>query len=299
MTLLIFADISVYSQQAEQSSLYMYNALYYNPAYAGTRNTLSATVIAREQWIGLDAAPSSQYFSIHSPLKNRKMGVGLHFNNDKVGARKKSTIYADLASTIKLNKKNDRLNLGLSAGIDNYSFGFSDLYAIDPNDAIASLNMTKLTPNIGAGAYFYNERYYAGISVPTIIDYFDKSNGISHNINKRHLFITGGYVFKLNTTMDLKAASLIRYTHGAPITIELNANLLLYKKVWIGAMYRSGEGTGVNASVVFLDAFTVGYAYDYPLNELRVYQKGSHEIMLQYDFTRYNNKNKIYSPRYF
>lgn len=299
LSFLVLLEYQAYSQQMEQSSLYMYNSLYYNPAYAGTRNTLSASVIIREQWVGLDGSPSSQYFSIHTPIANRKLGIGLHFNNDKIGSRRKNTVYADFAATIKLNQNNDRLNFGLSAGIDNYSFGFSELYALDVNDPIANTNYSKLTPNIGAGIYFYNDKYYAGISVPSIISHTNNVEGISHSINKMHLFITGGYVFNINSTLDLKLASLIRYTHGAPITMEFNSNLLLYKKVWVGAMYRTGEGVGINASVILFDGFTVGYAYDFPLNKLRTHQKGSHEILLQYDFTRYKNKNKIYSPRYF
>jgi len=299
MFILVYIDVTTYAQQAEQSSLYMHNSLYFNPAYAGTRNTLNATVVAREQWVGLKGAPSSKYISLHSPIYNRRLGIGLHASNDVIGSRKKNTLYVDLNTSIKVNKRNDRLNLGISTGIDNYSFGFSELYAIDSNDPIASLDVNKLAPNVGAGIYYYNDRYYAGLSVPSIINYYNKFNDISQNINQPHVFLTGGYVFNINTVMDLKASSMIRYTKGAPLTIDLNTNLLMYKKLWLGLMYRSGEGFGVNASVVIFDDFTIGYAYDYPINELRTYQKGSHEVMLQYDLNRYKNKNKIYSPRYF
>lgn len=289
----------LYAQQSEQSSLYMYNALYYNPAYAGSRNTISATLLAREQWVGMNGAPSTQFLSFHTPLRNQSIGLGLHAVNDKLGSRNKTSAYLDLSGSIRLNNNNDRLNVGLSAGIDNYQFGFSSLYAYDPNDPIVLGDYSTLKPNVGAGIYYHGERHYVGLSVPMIVEWEDDFNGAMSNITKRHYFLTAGYVFGINSVLDLKPSTLIKVVPGAPVTFDLNASLLAYKKFWAGVMYRYNEGVGLNLAVVIKDNFTVGYAYDYPINELRTYQYGSHELMLQFDFSRYKKQGKTYSPRYF
>ena len=287
------------SQQAEQSSLYMYNALYYNPAYAGSRNTISATVLAREQWVGMDGAPSSQFVSFHAPIKDQKLGLGVHFNNDRLGSREKTTAYLDASGSIRLNNKNDRINIGLSAGIDNYTFGFSDLYAVDVNDPIASANMTSLKVNVGAGIYYFGDKHYVGFSVPSIVEHKGDFNDVESNITKRHYFLTAGYVFNLNSVIDFKPSTLVKVTPNAPLVFDINANFLAYKKFWAGAMYRYDEGVGINLAVIIKDMFTVGYAYDYPINKLRTHQGGSHEVMLQFDFSKYKKQGKTYSPRYF
>lgn len=298
IVLVVVAKITT-AQQFQQSSLYMYNALYYNPAYAGSRNTISSTLLAREQWVGLDGAPSSQFFSFHTPLKDRSLGLGMHFNNDKLGSRNKTTAYVDFAGSVRLNSKGHRLNIGLSAGIDNYVFGFSDLYAIDPNDPIATSNFSKLTANAGVGLYYFGDRHYLGLSVPSVVEYDGLFNGSESNITKRHFLLTGGYVFGVNSVIDFKPSVMVKYVQHAPVVFDLNASLLFYKKLWLGAMYRYDEGVGLNAAFVLKDNFTIGYAYDYPINELRTHQFGSHEIMLQFDFSRYKNQGKTYSPRYF
>jgi type IX secretion system PorP/SprF family membrane protein len=277
----------------------MYNALYFNPAYAGSRNTVSATLLAREQWVGMSGAPSTQYFSFHTPLKDQRIGLGFHLNNDKFGSRKKTSGYVDLSGSIRLNSKNDRLNIGLSAGLDDYAFGFNDLYAVDPNDPIATMSFNKTVLNVGAGIYYFGKKHYVGLSVPMILDKTEEFNGQLSNIATRHYFLTAGYVFRLNAVLDLKPSTIVKYVPGAPLTFDLNVSLLAYKKLWVGAMYRYDEGVGVNVAYVINKTFTVGYAYDYPINGLRTYQYGSHELMLQFDWSKYKSQEKTFSPRYF
>lgn len=299
--ILIFVAVSYITeaQQWQQSSFYMFNTMYYNPAYAGTRNTLNVAVIGRKQYVGFDGSPSSEFVSVNSPIANRRMGIGLHINNDFIGSRKKFSVYGNVAGSIKLNDKGSRLSVGISAGIDNYSFGFASLYAIDQNDPIATSSMNLLKANVGAGLYYFGKKHYLGFSVPMIIKSNAEFNSIKSNISDRHFILTGGYVFHLNSTLDFKPSTIIKYVPGAPVSFDVNASFLAYKKIWLGGMYRYDEGVGLNFSIVLNKNITVGYAFDYPINELRTNQWGSHEVMLQFDFSKYKGQGNIYSPRYF
>ena len=58
-----------YSQQDSQYTQYMYNTTLVNPAYAGSRETITAFLLHRNQWVGLDGAPVTNNFSINSPFK--------------------------------------------------------------------------------------------------------------------------------------------------------------------------------------------------------------------------------------
>ncbi len=292
--LCLFVNVAV-SQQQQQTSFFMFNSLYNNPAYAGSRNTLSSNIIQKNQWIGFKGAPTSQFLSVHSPLKNRKLGVGFNINNDALGSRKTLSSYLDLSGSIILNKNEDRLSVGISAGFDNYQMNFSDLYAVDLNDKIATQNINFLGFNTGVGVYYYGKKHYVGLSCPSIIEH----SYLGTKINNRHTIFIAGYVFKLNSVIDFKPSTLIYYVKGAPVSLNINASFLAYKKIWFGVMYRYNVGPGINTSIVLNDQFTFGYSFDYPLNKLRTNQYGNHEFMLQIDLSKFKNENKIYSPRYF
>jgi type IX secretion system PorP/SprF family membrane protein len=278
------------SQQFEQSSLYMFNALNYNPAYAGSREGTSISLLTRKQWVGIDGAPSTSMFSMHSPLLNRKIGLGVHLTHDVIGSRTKTNINLDLTSSIRLNKKGDRLNVGLTAGYENSSLNFSNLYTIDPNDIIANSNYSLASTPIGFGAYYFGEKHYIGLSIPNVLE------GAT---NKRHFILTAGKVFKINSTTDFKPSVLMKYVAGAPIIMDANVSFLFYKKLWLGGLYRLNEGGGINVAFIFNNKFTLGYSYDFPFSSyLLNRQSGSHEIVLQFDIKSASSK-LIYSPRYF
>ncbi|MBL0912492.1 MAG: type IX secretion system membrane protein PorP/SprF [Bacteroidia bacterium] len=288
----------LFAQQDEQMSLYMYNPLYYNPAYAGSRNAISMTGMARFQWTGWKGAPMTQWFSVHMPFLNQTLGAGLHMVNDRIGARRRTAAFADISASVRLNKKGHRLAFGLSGGVDFQQFNFSDLQVNDPNDPLYGQSFVKNTGNFGAGIYYYGERHYIGISSPRILqNQINNIDSLSASLNRRHFFLAAGYVFRLNSVLDFKPSTLIKITPNAPLTFDINASFLLYERVWLGAMYRFHESAGLNAVVRIKEILHIGYAYDFPVNRLRTNQRGTHEIMVQLDIKP--KKTGFTSPRYF
>jgi len=123
----IFLRFDTHAQQDEQMSIYMYNPLYFNPAYAGSRDAVSIAAVGRFQWLNYKGAPRSQWLSVHSPLQAKALGVGLHMVNDKIGKRHRTAIYGDMSSSIALDSKGEnRISVGLSLGMDVIGFDFSD-----------------------------------------------------------------------------------------------------------------------------------------------------------------------------
>ena len=296
--ILFFYPLLLQAQQDEQSSMYMFNPLLFNPAYAGSKQEINVVGVARSQWIGMKGAPQSQFVSVHSPIKFRNMALGVHLSNDKIGARSRTSAYLDYSYTLQLGKER-KLNFGVSAGGDQIGVDYSQLYALDPTDPQYLASISQFKFNGGAGVYYHSNRFYAGLSVPRLIQakLYDGSVLLSGSYFKRHYFLTGGYVFPINSVIDLKTSVLIKMVSNAPVTADLNANLFLYRKIWFGGMYRYNESVGVNAAYQIKESLMFGYSFDYPINGLSsVRNFGSHEIMLSYVF----GKNRAYgSPRYF
>ncbi len=290
---------SLNAQQELQMSTYFFNQLYINPAYAGSQKSLVVNATIRDQWTSFKGAPKSQILSMHAPLKKDLIGLGFSIINDKIGARSNKTVALDLSIGVKLNKKNHRLALGLKLGLDVYQTNFNNAKIQDNSEDtyLEGYNYTKVLPNVGAGLYYYGDRFYLGVSSPRILkNSFNLPSG-QNALQENHFYFFGGCVIKLNSLVNMRPSVIIKYVNNAPLSIDANLSFLILDKVWIGAMYRYNSALGMNIIYNITERMSVGYAYDYGLNNIQKYSAGSHEIMLSYKF---KSKSKGFiSPRYF
>lgn len=146
----------VYAQNEPMYSQYIFNTLVINPAYAGSQGDLNATAVYRKQWMDIDGAPSTQTFSIHSPIKKRKIALGLLAVHDKIGVTGKTGLYGIYAYRISFNN-NSKLSLGLQAGFVQMVSRFSRIQTKQANDPGMSVDKSiYVAPGIGAGIYWYS-----------------------------------------------------------------------------------------------------------------------------------------------
>lgn len=288
------------AQQLPQFTQYMYNTISVNPAYAGSREALSIVALNRNQWAGFDGGPQTQTLSIHSPLRNEKVGLGLSLINDKTGFENFTYVYADFSYTIDVDDAT-KLSFGLKGGMTYYKLAEELYNSSEVNqDPYFDERLNRWNSNFGAGILFHSDRWYLGLSAPKIINH-DLNNDTEYAaLETVHFYGIGGYVFDLSDNVKLKPSFLFKYTEGAPFSTDLSANFLFNEKFWIGGSYRfNGDQRDVGALVDFqvTDQFRVGYTYEIPTGEIRPYTSGSHEILLMYEF-RFM-KNKLKSPRYF
>lgn len=274
------------AQQDPQYSMYMFNPLSINPAFAGSRDALSVTLLARKQWVNIDGAPETGTLTAHSPLKNENIALGLSVVYDKIGPSTTNMIYADVAYRLPLN--NSRLAFGLKGGIDMYSANFSTLIVNDPTDPLYITPISnQIMPNFGFGVYWYSPKSYVGLTAPKLLqNEYEGTNLVARNSpakQNRHYFLTAGHTFELSSTIDLVPSVIVKAVQDAPISVDVNLNFLFYEKLWIGGGYRAGDAIVANVMYHFTPTFRAGYAYDYTVSDLGSYNTGSHEIMLNYD----------------
>jgi type IX secretion system PorP/SprF family membrane protein len=293
-----------YAQQAPMFTHYMYNTLSVNPAYAGSREALTVTALHRSQWVDFAGSPKTQTLTLHSPIINEHIGVGLAVVNDKIGPTNNTAIVASFAYRMKLTQKS-KLALGLSAGANIFQANLNTLNLDQTNDPVFQNNVNnKTTPNVGFGMYYSRERFYAGVSVPSLIENsFSEVNqaGSSTLIasEQRHYFFIAGGLIKLGHNLDFKPTTLIKVTAAAPIQADLTASFIVMEKLLLGAMFRTGDAVGGLIGYDVTDQLHIGYSYDWSYGlETSKYNNGSHEIMLRYDFI-FSSKKQIHSPRNF
>jgi type IX secretion system PorP/SprF family membrane protein len=290
------------AQQDPQFSHYMYNTISVNPAYAGSRGVLNITGLHRSQWIGLEGAPTSQTLTLNTPLRNRKMGVGLSVVNDKIGPLNQTFIYGDYSYTVKLTEK-VKLAFGLKAGINWFQPKISSLNTIQNNDPsfVGSTMESVIKPNIGAGIYLHRDDWYIGASSPRLVqnkfNLGGSANDTTSVLEERHMFFIAGYLWTVNPQLKLKPTAQLKMVQDAPMSIDATLEALIRNKFSIGAGLRVGDSFYGMLGYQFTDQFRVGFAYDYTTTRLQNVNNGTVEFMLSYDF--YFNNDKLKSPRYF
>ncbi len=296
----LFCTVSIgFSQQLPQFTQYQYNTISINPAYAGSRNALSAIGLYRNQWTGFDGGPETSTLSIHSPLRNDKIGIGFSFINDELGFENFTFLYADFSYTIKTGEKT-KLAFGLKGGFT--SFSLDDELFLDPdvaNDPFFQQSVTRFNPNFGLGLFFHSDQWYIGASSPRIINYDNNevSGDAFRALDRNSYYFLGGYAFPIKYNVVFKPSFLVKYTNGAPASVDLTATFLFNEKLWLGASYRFADSVGAIVDFQISPQFRIGYAYEYSVSDIRPFNNGTHEILLIYEFKF--NSSKLKSPRYF
>ncbi len=293
------------AQQEAMFTHYSFNTLGVNPGYAGSRDALTVTGLHRSQWVSFPGAPTTQTLTVHAPVFNEKIGLGLSLINDKIGPTKKTGFFVDFAYKLQVGEKG-KLSFGLKGGLNFQKDDLGGLTTIDENDPKFGAGVqSQLLPNFGFGLYYSLPRFYAGVSTPRLLQNKIKnsaSNGASNvGSEARHYYVIAGTIFDLteNGNVKLKPTTFVKITSGAPIEMDFTALFYFRDFVWAGPMLRTGDAFGVLAGINATDQFSLGYSFDWSFgNSTGRYNAGSHEIMLRYDFI-FNEKSKIESPRYF
>ena len=296
--LLLLVMVSGFAQQDSQYTHYMYNAININPAYAGSRGVTSIFGLHRTQWVGLDGAPTTNAFSINTPLQNSRLGLGVSFVNDKIGASDQNNIAVDLSYTIPTSEKYD-LSFGIKASADLLNVDYTKLDRYDTSVPTFQNNIdNQFSPNIGAGVYYHSDKLYVGFSVPNFLTvrHFD-DNGSTTVQDRLHYYLMGGYVFDVSPTVKLKPSVLTKMVAGAPLQVDLSTNVLLQDKFSLGLSYRWGAAVTAMAGIQVTDGLLVGYSYDFDTTSLENYNSGSHEIFLRFEL--FNIQKRIITPRFF
>ena len=289
-------SLEVCSQQDSQYTQYIYNTMSVNSAYTGQRDVLSYTGLYRTQWVGIDGAPKTLTFGIHSPLKNENLGMGISIVSDQLGPIREDYINLNFSYTIRLNRSTE-LSFGLKGGLHNLSSDFSRGNSFQNTDVAFKENISLFSPTIGAGLYLHSTRSYLGLSAPNFLTtehYNDYKESLASE--RLHLFLIGGYVFNIDNDIKLKPAFLIKAVSGSPLIADLSINAMFNNRFVFGLAYRWDDSLSGLTGLQVNKTLFIGYAYDYNTSIGNKYTGGTHEVMLRFELQQIN---KILSPRFF
>lgn len=296
LSLVTFTNV-YHAQQDPHFTQYFENTLMVNPAYAGSKGVMNVMGLHRDQWLGFEGRPTTSNLMINTPLNYESVGLGLTIINDKAGPLKQSMIFGDFSYSLKFKKNDRKLSFGLKAGVNIINLETTTLVTTDPNDPkLAQNTVNQINPNLGAGIYYHTPKFFIGASVPKILEKPYSPLSVT-SIEKRHYYGIIGGVFDLNSQWKLRPTSQVKFTMGAPLSLDASLTGIYRDKLWIGSMFRVNSAIGVFAQIKLNSQLKIGFASDFGTQEIRNYNYGTFEVLFSYDFMF--NKQAVRSPRYF
>ncbi|WP_442267607.1 PorP/SprF family type IX secretion system membrane protein [Tenacibaculum sp. ZS6-P6] len=295
---LLFSSIKGNAQQDPQYTQYMYNTMSVNPAYAGSNGHTVINVLARTQWVGVDGAPDTQTLSYDTPLGYSGVGLGINLTNDIIGPSKEIYLDANVSYSIRTSNEGN-LSFGLKLGGRHLNIDWDRGLVQNVNDKRLQGNVSRFLPTIGAGVYYYTDKWYLGGAIPNFLKtnhYNDNFNGGDIAEERMHFFFIGGYVFNLNENLKFKPAVLTKVVNGAPLSLDISANFLIKEKFNAGLAWRWDDSISALLGIQASENLHIGFAYDLTTSNYSNYNSGTYELMLRWEIF----KDLIpKSPRFF
>lgn len=300
----------LHAQQQPANTQFMYYKLGYNPGFAGSQESPCVTCIYRQQWLGLDGAPSMAIATFNMPLSNQKVGIGANLFRHTIGI---TTMYnLDLAYSYRVRLGKGMLGLGIQGSLRSMEHDFQKTIATQPKELDESIpggTRDKFLFNFGTGLYYSTDQFYLGLSAPRLlennIDYADSDVIISREV--QHAYLMGGVTLPLSEALALKPQALLKYATGAPIDFDANLSLLIQNSYVVGLTYRLGgnkeSGTGESLDILLAaqitDNIMFGVSYDYTLSDIKDYSNGSIEASIRYCIGKAEGDKEYVNPRFF
>jgi type IX secretion system PorP/SprF family membrane protein len=275
------------AQQQPQYTQYMYTPSLINPAYVGIDQVMKISALHRSQWVGVHGAPVTQTLMFSTPL-GQKTGMGFNIVQDQIGPANETNASLDLSYSLQLNDAGLYLSFGMKGGIQLLNIDYTKLTTQNPNDPSLNENInSRITPNIGAGIYVYNNDWYVGFSAPTLLStkHYNRAS-VATVTSATHYYLTGGMNFNVNENTKFKPAVLVKSATGVPTSIDLSLNFLFNNKFTTGLSYRYNASVSGLIDFKVSSSFSLGYAYDVNTSDIGYFSGGSHEVLLRYYFNR-------------
>ncbi|MEN2283945.1 type IX secretion system membrane protein PorP/SprF [Algoriphagus sp. SE2] len=283
-------SIPVLAQQDAQFTQYMYNGMYYNPAFAGKDGGFRFSALHRTQWAnystssGQGGAPVSQLLTAQGRLESKNIGYGLTLINDNIGASSNLEVNLQGSYHKKINRAN--LSFGVSLGMFSSSLDYGDLIVVNPEPNLPSSGKeNQINLNFSAGLLFDRGDYYIGLSSRHLNEpNFDFGNESYANQLKNHSYLLMGYRFRPIGQLAIEPSFLIKSVSFNNFSYDVSVIATHQNKISGGIAFRGEESVSLILGYSLLrdNSLKLGYAFDLVIGGVEAKAPTSHELMLRY-----------------
>jgi type IX secretion system PorP/SprF family membrane protein len=283
---LVFFQMENNAQQEIILTKYTFNSMFFNPAYAGSNGEVqgTATLQYRNQWLGVNGAPTTLLGGAEYSFFSNSLGVGATIGQEGIGSNTNTEFSINTAYRMRLG--DGFLSGGIRAGYTYISSNFLSLDVLNPGDIFDDGSEKLSLFSVGAGVLYHDNQFKIGFSIPTIVSIGEGSIEKSKHIYAHFSILIGDEY----STIKWKPNMLVKYEHAVPLQLTLGMQAWLNDRIAPGIHWRLGESLAVSIEMKFMEDFSFTAAYDFTTNDLHDYTSGSMEVMLGYKFGE-NDRN--------
>jgi type IX secretion system PorP/SprF family membrane protein len=299
VVILMMVGTRVYGQADIGTSTHWYNRANYNPATISRPGYIYFFSNVRQQWVGIDGAPSVYNVQASGFSEKQNSAYGVSMIRDDIGltsAVNPSLLYAHVVGiTDKIN-----LSLGLSLGMYSRQVNASQYEAEIENDpTLDYTDMRYTSPDANVGFEVQGRHFLAGVSANHLFaiwkpdDQFLISDhyymhAIYRNSDSEVYNFTGGIqVANRNKQTVVSASAIMRFKRATGL---VKGPTELFD---LGFTFNSTKQIVFIGGLNLTPNMRIGYAYDFDFSH-SVYQNGTHEIVLEYRIKLRTSRNTGY-----
>ena len=325
---LLLTSTWLMAQQRAQYSNFALNNYLQNPAITGIEDYTDIKLGFRNQWVGVEGAPRTYYFSAHMPINKKNIstqvntrmrngrkvktfsqrsnsskghkikphqGLGFIAESDKSGAISRTNINLTYAYHLPVSRS-IKIAAGAGGGILNYNINPVYLNLDNPADAMLgspALKSTQLDLNLGLWAY--SQSFFGGISASQFLTgKIDENQSLeTETALQPHYYLSGGFKVNVSPAIALVPSALVKVAQPSPLSIDINLRAIFYDRIYVGGTYRKEDALSAIGGVNIGPTLALGYAYDATTSELSPFSHGSHEVVLN---IKLFNRSKVICP---
>lgn len=297
--LFLLAVTSGYGQELNLPVYTQYladNHFVISPTFAGIGDNLKIRANGLTQWVGIKDAPDNQSVYADFRIADRS-GVGISLYNDKNGNTRQTGAKVSFAHHLILDYYSKQyLSFGISYNINTFKI---DINELDPPSYDPSItdNRFNSNNNFDVGALYRNKDFYLSFNASNILPKnIDKYRGVEPSLLLNYQ-VYSGYVFKSPTNSRVEYEPSVYYQLFASdkrSSTDVNIKYRHFNKYddyyWAGISYRFlndqvFKPLNVGPMVGFKKSnFYFGYSYQVTLNQLAVFNTGTHVVTIGLDF---------------
>jgi type IX secretion system PorP/SprF family membrane protein len=288
---MFFETFPLLAQQDPQFTQYMFNGMYYNPAFAGKDGGFRFSALHRSQWLnyttsaGNGGAPVTQLITAQGRLDKKNIGYGLTLVNDRIGPS--NSLEMNFQGAYHKSIKKGTLSIGAFAGVFSTALNYDDLVVVNPEPNLPSLGReTKINFNAGLGILLEKRDYYLGLSSRHINEpTFDFGGGNFENKLENHSYLLMGYRFRKLGTISIEPSFLVKSVSFNNFSYDVSVMVTHLDKINAGLAIRGEESASIILGYSLLkdNSLKVGYSFDLVTEGKNAKAPSSHELMLRYN----------------
>ncbi len=270
--------------------------MYLNPANTGITGKGSLFLWHRSQWFQFEGAPNTQMLSFAYPTRHMAFGTNVYYDTDGPLTRIKGTFNFSYLVDLGLETS---MSLGLNIGANHFMYDASKITTRDP-EAFMNNNQNATSVAAGVGVTFFTYKWYVGISSPNIAPIKVISSDFNHSMYfLPHVNLIGGMNFEVFYNVMMLPSFVLRYAPDQPLNFDTSILFTFSDTFTVGFSYRFKAAYVLLLSTKITDKFMIGYSFDLDANKIRMFNVGSHELFLRYEFPTRSGKVRFQSPRLF